>query len=167
MGSRVLDIGCNDGSMGVLLNQKKQCLVYGVDVVHELVHQAEKRGVLAKIGCAEDVCHPDEKFDAVVMAETLEHLYDPREGLAEAKRVLKKGGVFVGSVPHPDGKMGREHETGGDYHQTIFEVQDLRDLLLEFFPEANLVDTIYNEAYSIEEGIEIDQPQWINFKCLK
>lgn len=42
---------------------------------------------------------PAEQFDAVVSFETIEHIPDPVRGAGELKRVLKKGGHFVGSIP--------------------------------------------------------------------
>jgi len=44
---------------------------------------------------------PDEHFDVVVMSEVLEHL-DPdvfQTTLSEVRRVLRKGGRFIGTVP--------------------------------------------------------------------
>jgi SAM-dependent methyltransferase len=42
----------------------------------------------------------DESFDAVVAGELLEHLQFPDALVAEAGRVLRREGVFVGSVPN-------------------------------------------------------------------
>jgi SAM-dependent methyltransferase len=41
-----------------------------------------------------------EVFDAVFAGEVLEHTYFPIEGLKEIHRVLKPGGLFLGSVPN-------------------------------------------------------------------
>ncbi len=41
----------------------------------------------------------DATFDAVVCAEVLEHVGDPRHVIAEVERVLKPGGSFVATVP--------------------------------------------------------------------
>lgn len=42
---------------------------------------------------------PDTSFDAVTCFNVLEHLYNYRNCIAESYRVLKPGGVFVGSTP--------------------------------------------------------------------
>lgn len=42
---------------------------------------------------------PDNKFDMVIMLEVLEYLEDPDKALSEMKRILKKGGCFIISVP--------------------------------------------------------------------
>jgi SAM-dependent methyltransferase len=42
---------------------------------------------------------PDQAFDLVVHSDTLEHLPDPRAGLAECRRVLRAGGACSFTVP--------------------------------------------------------------------
>ena len=54
-------------------------------------------------GCLnQDMCQlkfQDNQFDLVVHSETLEHLYDYEQALAEVQRVLKPGGFQVYTVP--------------------------------------------------------------------
>lgn len=62
-----------------------------------------------------DVMHmtevPDERYDAVVSHQVLEHLPRPWDALAEFHRVLRRGGTLVLSVPH----LSRRHELPYDY----------------------------------------------------
>jgi ubiquinone/menaquinone biosynthesis C-methylase UbiE len=48
---------------------------------------------------AESLIINDKTFDVVLMAEVLEHLEKPQDALAEASRVLKKGGQLVCTMP--------------------------------------------------------------------
>lgn len=41
----------------------------------------------------------DETFDAVLMINVLEHLYDYKNAVSESFRILKPGGRLIGSVP--------------------------------------------------------------------
>lgn len=161
-GSITLDMGCNDGGLGFLL-QKRGCVVYGIDLVEELVQLACDKGVIARAGCVEDLPYPDNYFDVVVMAEVLEHLFDPKEGLKEAARVLGGDGVFIGSVPHPKGNMGEGHKA--DYHQSLFHKEELESLLHEFFKEVKLFETPYLEAFCNQYAIDRTMPQWWNWVC--
>jgi SAM-dependent methyltransferase len=43
---------------------------------------------------------PDRAFDAVFAGELIEHLVDPRPGLAEFNRVLQGGGVLILTTPN-------------------------------------------------------------------
>ena len=45
--SKVLDVGCNGGSLGVHL-LSKGCHVNGIDIVKELVDKAKRRGIYAQ-----------------------------------------------------------------------------------------------------------------------
>ncbi len=59
--------------------------------------------------CADITCVPltSGQYDAVICAETLEHVYDVDRVIGEAFRLLKPGGIFLVTVPfsmpiHPD-----------------------------------------------------------------
>jgi ubiquinone/menaquinone biosynthesis C-methylase UbiE len=61
--------------------------------------------------CADVISVPvnSGRYDAVICAETLEHIYDVNKVLSEAFRLLKPGGIFLVTVPfnmqiHPDPK---------------------------------------------------------------
>jgi ubiquinone/menaquinone biosynthesis C-methylase UbiE len=42
---------------------------------------------------------PDASFGTVVCTEVLEHIPEPARALAEIERVLRPGGMLIGSVP--------------------------------------------------------------------
>jgi SAM-dependent methyltransferase len=54
--------------------------------------------------------YPDTAFDLVVHSDTLEHVADPRRGLAECRRVLSPGGACVFTVPIVVGRLTRSRE---------------------------------------------------------
>jgi ubiquinone/menaquinone biosynthesis C-methylase UbiE len=158
--SYVLEVGCNGGTIALQLLQAG-CYVKGIDIVQDLVDLAKKRGVMAEQGTAEDLSNfPDDCFDAVVCAEVLEHLYDPLVAIKEAYRVLKPGGVYVVTVPSPEGTMAQEKV--GDYHQQNFSMEILDTLFNSVFKEGNVegVAIPYTELYANRNGIDPKQPQW-------
>ena len=161
-GSVILDVGCNDGGLGMLL-QREGNVVYGVDLVQELVDLACAKGVIASQGCVEELKFKDGYFDIVVMAEVLEHLYDPCDGLTEIVRVLDNDGLFIGSVPHPNGNMGHGHKA--DYHQNVFDEKGLYDLLSKHFKTVELESTPYHEDYCKAYNINPVMKQWTNWVC--
>jgi len=44
---------------------------------------------------------PDESFDFIICLETMEHMMSPYYALTEMRRVLKRGGRLIVSVPNP------------------------------------------------------------------
>jgi len=161
-GNKVLDIGCNDGGLGRLL-QKRGCTVFGVDVVEELVEMAKCKGVLARVGQAEKLEFNNNTFDVVVMAEVMEHLFDPLEALNEVARVLKPSGIFVGSVPHPDGALG--YNKKADYHNWVFDADYLIDMFADYFKNIVIDPTPYSERFCELNNIKKDMPNWLNWVC--
>lgn len=158
--SRVLDVGCNSGILGVLLkSQGKNCYVNGIDVVPELVQKAIKNGTYASEGVAEDLSiHPNGAFDIVVCVEVLEHLYDPLVAIKEAKRVLKPKGKYIVSIPNK--AVEEKRMKLGDFHHRTYSV----DEILPIFGKAGFKDiSMYNINRINEMGQDTSEPHWIGF----
>lgn len=94
---KVLDIGCGDGNLLANLRQGRK---YGVDINKNYLKVAKMKNPNANFREAEAEKLPfkNETFDWVFCTEVIEHLKRPRNCLAEAKRVLRKGGGFVVST---------------------------------------------------------------------
>lgn len=78
--SNILDLGCNDGSLGNILKEKKNCKVVGVDNFID-----KPKYVLDQfIKCDLDKELPEvdySKFDYIIMLDVIEHLKYPEEFL--------------------------------------------------------------------------------------
>jgi SAM-dependent methyltransferase len=82
---RVLDVGCGDGTIDLLIAQQSPGItIEGIDV---LVRPAAKIPVRAFDGI--HIPHPDSSFDAVMFVDVLHHADDPLLLLQEATRVGK------------------------------------------------------------------------------
>lgn len=103
-GSRVLDIGCATGNLALALTVERQCSVLGIEVDPEAVLTARGKGL--------DVCQADiatlplgsvvgdQRFDAVLLADVLEHLLSPEEVLAQVPGLLANDGEALVSIPN-------------------------------------------------------------------
>jgi SAM-dependent methyltransferase len=98
---RVLEVGCGQGLLGKLLRSRGH-YVAGLELVPEVAEEA--RPNLDEIFCGDveraELPWAAESFDALVMADVLEHLLDPWRVLAKVVRCLRPGGVAVASVPN-------------------------------------------------------------------
>ena len=98
-GRRVLDLGCRYGALTRAYLAGND--VVGVDVDRDALAETAKLGIETRwADVDEPLPFPDESFDTVVAGELLEHVRDPERLVAEVRRVLRRGGTFVGSVPN-------------------------------------------------------------------
>lgn len=101
---RVLDVGCafGYGSAAILARGPRGRRVVGVEQDHEHVEQGRRHFPWIPIleADATDLPLADGSVDAVLMLDIVEHVESPERALAEARRVLRPGGVLVVSVPH-------------------------------------------------------------------
>lgn len=96
---RVLDLGCRSGALTRHFLEGNE--VVGLDVDRAALAKAEALGIEpVEANVEQPLPFADGSFDAVVAGELLEHLQLPEALLAEARRVLRPGGMLVGSVPN-------------------------------------------------------------------
>ena len=98
-GQRILEIGCGEGSLLKLLKTSNQ--VYGVDISESGVLKTQQKGIECHHADASNEALPFEEgfFDTVITLETIEHVENPHRMLWEIKRVLKKNGTLLISIP--------------------------------------------------------------------
>jgi ubiquinone/menaquinone biosynthesis C-methylase UbiE len=93
-------VGCAMGGFLDYLKRKGFSRLSGVDMTETYVEQAKRKNVFRiEHGNAESLPFADHTFDVVVMEQVLEHLVNPQKAFQEAKRVLRKGGIFCIGVP--------------------------------------------------------------------
>jgi SAM-dependent methyltransferase len=100
-GGRVLDAGCGR-SLFTEIRPHWPFRIIASDVDHELLRsrQAEFEEVRFLVGDAQPLPFRDGAFDAVFAGELIEHLPDPRPGVAEFRRVLRPGGTLILTTPN-------------------------------------------------------------------
>lgn len=95
----VLDIGCGNGLFGKYCYKKK--IDVGLDCDELALREAERKGVYKTLeaGDAEKLQFSDGSFGTVVSVCAIEHIPGLDKVLQNVRRVLKKGGRFIFTVP--------------------------------------------------------------------
>ena len=97
--TRVLDVGCGDGSLMNLLVKEKNIEVRGLELEKHNVQQCIYKGLPVIQGNAETELYqfPNQSFDYVVLSQTLQAFYNPDKVL---KELLRIGKSVIISIPN-------------------------------------------------------------------
>ena len=100
--SRILDVGCDDGTLMVHLKKNKNIDVRGLEISKEKVQLCIAKGLTVIEGNAEyDLKQfPDNSFDYVILGQTLQAFINPEIVIKELLRVGKKAIVTIPNFGH-------------------------------------------------------------------
>lgn len=130
-GSKVLDVGCNGGSLLHHLKQQKKCKCYGYEIARNLVTICNQKDLDV---IREDILKfvmEDAEFDRIILGDILEHYIDVdvKLILENCAKMLKKGGSIVVTVPSKYGFYSKEHNPD---HKRDYEADDFRDMFINW-----------------------------------
>jgi methionine biosynthesis protein MetW len=95
-GAKVLDLGCGSGELLALIKEKKNCRGTGIEIDDQEVVRCFERGVSVSQGDIDsdlDV-YEDQRFDYVILNESLQQVLNIEKVLDEALRIGRR--VIVG-----------------------------------------------------------------------
>ena len=124
-----LDVGCGTGL--ILRHLPKGST--GLDINPRNIKQAKLHAPEAKliVGDIEKMPFKGKSFDTIICTDVLEHLVDLQNALKEIFRVLKPGGLCIGSVPRANFlwrlRFLSSTHPGEPYHR-LYKTQEVRDL---------------------------------------
>ncbi len=112
-GKKLLDIGCGPGiHIKEYVERGAECI--GIDLSNEMIKLAKNYCPQAKFesGNVYDLKFDNDSFDILTASFVIDHVRDLDKAVKEIKRVLKRGGLFIFSIPHPITYMFRDSERG-------------------------------------------------------
>ncbi len=93
----ILDVGCGTGATW---KNEEKFIVTGIEINPEIAREAEENLYKVVIDDVEKIELGNAKFDCIVFADILEHLYNPWDVLKKYKEYLKDNGFIVASIPN-------------------------------------------------------------------
>tara|TARA_B100001123_G_scaffold425938_1_gene539451 strand:+ start:1666 stop:2349 length:684 start_codon:yes stop_codon:yes gene_type:complete len=100
--SSILDIGCGEGDLIKELEKNKKANTRGLELDGELVRNAISKGLKVVQGNAEKdlIQYSNNSFDYVILSQTLQAMYNPKEVLNEMLRIGAKAIISFPNFGH-------------------------------------------------------------------
>jgi methionine biosynthesis protein MetW len=141
-GSRVLDVGCGDGTLLEALRDQRQCDARGMEIDAGNVGHCVAKGLSVIQGDADaDLAfYPDQSFDYAILSETLQTMMRPDKALEQLLRIgrhavvsfpnfahwrVRTSLLFGGKMPVTRLLPVAWYETPNIHHLTIADFSDL------------------------------------------
>jgi glycosyltransferase involved in cell wall biosynthesis/tetratricopeptide (TPR) repeat protein len=158
--SCILEVGCGSGMTGQELKNRNGAFVAGIEMNSSAANAARNvlddvvNGDIEKI----DLPYSDSSFDCIIFADVLEHLVDPLSVLMKVRRLLKKGGTIVTSIPNVQFHSVIHNLIEGNW---TYEKEGILDEThLRFFTYREIEKLFLKAGYSIKKVEEVLDPQY-------
>lgn len=160
-GKQVLEIGCGPGSITKILAEQSGCQVTGLELDLEAIEKVAPYCVKVMQADLNSVEWPklidtSEKFDVVVAADVLEHLYDPWVNLQMMTPFVKDNGYIVISLPHAGHAAVMACLYNGDFQYRDWGLLDRTHI--RFFCLKNIEDLFAQAKLKIIEVAYVTKP---------
>lgn len=112
----MLDIGAATGFFLQIAVQRGWSAV-GVELSDYAASAARSKGLDVRTGSMAQLAADPESMDVITMWDVIEHVPDPRKALADARKLLKPGGILALNTPDSGSLFART--LGGRWHLII------------------------------------------------
>jgi methionine biosynthesis protein MetW len=158
-GSRVLDVGCGDGSLLEMLADTRNVDGRGIEIRQENVHRCVARGLSVIQGDANRDLrdYPDAAFDYVILSQTVQAMHEPREVLEQLLRIGRRAIISFPNFGHWRVRLylallGRMPVTGA-LPDTWFDTHNIHMCTIrDFFELCAALDVTVERAVALDRS---------------
>lgn len=148
MPTSILEVGCGTGVFAERLTaDNRQATVVAIDQSERFVALTAARGVQARHADVQTLPFDDDEFDVVAAMWMLYHVLDLDAGLAEVRRVLRPGGLFVAVTNGDEHLADLMTEAGGTKLSTQFSSENGAESLRRHFALVSREDIVSRAVF--------------------
>jgi len=147
----ICELGCGDGNLSANLDTKVKRMC-GLDISHTRAKRAGKKRI--DVVCADAASTPftSESFDKIICSEVIEHVINPKDVLKEIKRLLKRNGCAVLTVPYNENLKRTlndisEQDLAQMNYCELIQKYKIVDAHLHSFSEAQFINLLEEEGF--------------------
>lgn len=159
--AKVLEFGPAKGILTKYLKEELNCKVTCVEIDEELAKLASpfsEKMIVADIDKLDFLASfGKEKFDIIIFADVLEHLYDPWRIIREAKNYLQDEGKIIASIPNIAHASVILSLLEDEFHYNPSGLLDKTHI--RFFTKKSIYNFFESNGYFIE-GIDFTKAKW-------
>lgn len=159
----LLDVGCAGGATAMLLKRRfPQCHTVGIELNPKAAALAATR--MDRVICAnvEQLTLPSDDlppnhFDLILLADVLEHLYNPWQSLLKLRTLLKPGGQVIACLPNVFNLQVLEQLAEGSWK---YEKDGILDIThIRFFAREDMRRLFSETGYEVEAMHALATPE--------
>jgi 2-polyprenyl-3-methyl-5-hydroxy-6-metoxy-1,4-benzoquinol methylase len=149
----ILDVGCGSGNLGRLFRGRgEQVEIVGLDKSPDALLKSEPfydRLLAMDLDSFSGLPYKENHFEAIILADVLEHLKEPEQMLKDIRRYLTPNGVVVVSLPNIARIEIRLGLLLGRFSYATSGIMDRTHL--HFYTYSTAKTLIENAGYSIDK----------------
>jgi SAM-dependent methyltransferase len=151
----ILEVGCGTGAFAArLVSEHPGATLIATDQSIRMAELTRERGVDGRVADVMDLPFGDATFDVVVAMWILYHVPDLQGALAQVRRVLRPGGLFVAATNGDEHLADLLGEAGGDRLITQFSLENGRAALATQFEHVELSDLATRAVFADHAGAQ-------------